>query len=77
MQKKSVLIAGRHSTSISLEEEFFAALKNIAQEQKISLNQLITKIDSERKTENLSSALRLYVLSYYQRQLANFSKKNG
>lgn len=77
MQKKSVLIAGRHSTSISLEDEFFEALKNIAQEQKISLNQLITKIDSERKTENLSSALRLYVLSYYQRQLANFSKKSG
>lgn len=77
MQKKSVLIAGRHSTSISLEDEFFEALKNIAQEQKISLNQLITKIDSERETENLSSALRLYVLSYYQRQLANFSKKSG
>ncbi len=77
MQKKSVLIAGRHSTSISLEEEFFAALKNIAQDQKISLNQLITKIDSERKTDNLSSALRLYVLFYYQQQLANYAKKNG
>lgn len=77
MQKKSVLIAGRHSTSISLEEEFFSALKNIAQEQKISLNQLITQIDSERKTGNLSSALRLYVLFYYQQQLANYAKKNG
>ena len=30
MLKKSVIIAGRHSTSISLEEEFFTELKLIA-----------------------------------------------
>ena len=66
MIKKSVLIAGRHSTSISLEEEFFAELKEIAKQKKLSFNQLVTIIDSERKTENLSSALRLYVLNFYK-----------
>ena len=66
MLKKSVLIAGRHSTSISLEEEFFIELKKIAKQQNLSLNQLVTKIDSERTTENLSSALRLYVLNFYK-----------
>jgi predicted DNA-binding ribbon-helix-helix protein len=69
MKKKSVLIAGRHSTSISLEDEFFAELKNIASEQKISINQLITKIDSERTTSNLSSALRVYILDFYKSKL--------
>ena len=66
MIKKSVLIAGQHSTSISLEEEFFAELKNIAAQKNLSLNQLVTLIDSERTTENLSSALRLYVLQFYK-----------
>ncbi len=66
MLKKSVLIAGQHQTSISLEEEFFYELKNIAEQQNLSFNQLVTKVDSERTGENLSSALRLYVLAYYK-----------
>ena len=68
MQKKSVLIAGRHATSISLEKEFFEALHNIAAEQEMSLNQLITIIDSKRSSTNLCSALRVYVLKYYQQK---------
>ncbi len=71
MLKKSVLIAGQHSTSISLEEEFFEALQTIAHEQKMSLNQLITIVDSQRTTANLSSALRLYVLAYYKNKLTS------
>lgn len=66
MLKKSVLIAGKHSTSVSLEKEFFDELKNIAEKQNISLNQLVTIIDAQRETENLSSALRLYVLNFYK-----------
>lgn len=69
MLKKSVLIAGQHATSISLEEEFFAELQNIANEQNISLNKLITAIDGKRSTPNLSSAIRLYVLQYYKNKL--------
>lgn len=70
MQKKSVLIAGRHATSISLEKEFFEALHNITAEQEMSLNQLITIIDSKRSSTNLCSALRVYVLKYYQQKSA-------
>ncbi len=70
MRKKSVLIAGRHATSICLEDEFFEALQLIAAEQNISLNQLVTNIDKERSTSNLSSAIRLYILKYYQNKSA-------
>ena len=70
MIKKSVVIAGRHATSICLEKEFFEALQAIADERGISLNRLITQIDSERTTSNLCSALRLYVLKYYQQKSA-------
>ena len=69
MKKISVLIADQHATSISLENEFLVELRNIAAKQNISLNKLVTKIDSARKTENLSSALRVYVLQYYKNEL--------
>lgn len=60
MRKYSVMIAG-HRTSVSLEPEFYAALKRLAAEEGKSLSELITKIDADR-TGGLSSALRLYVL---------------
>ena len=73
MIKVSVLIAGRHATSISLEEEFFAELLNIAAEKKLSRNQLITLIDKTRTAENLSAAVRIYILQYYKSKLARLN----
>lgn len=58
--KRSVRIA-HHSTSISLEPEFWDELKSIAARQGVSLNDLIAQVDAAR-SGNLSSALRLYVL---------------
>ena len=60
MRKKSVVIAGRHQTSISLEDEFYAELAAIAKEKGVSINQLVTEIDSAREHENLSGACLLY-----------------
>ena len=58
--KRSVLIAG-HRTSISLEPEFWEALKTLAAERGQSVNDLVTEIDRDRAT-NLSSAIRVYIL---------------
>lgn len=66
MIKISVLIAGKHATSVSLEQEFYEALLDIATQEKQSLNQLITHIDENRRTENLSSAVRIYILKHFQ-----------
>lgn len=71
MRKRSVVIAGRHSTSITLEDEFMQELENIASMQKKTLNQLITEIDSERTSPNLSSAIRIYVLNTLKNRLEN------
>jgi predicted DNA-binding ribbon-helix-helix protein len=60
MRKHSVVIAG-HATSVSLEGEFWEALKAIAERQRTSLNALVAAIDGAR-TGNLSSALRVFVL---------------
>jgi len=69
MKKISVTIAGRHLTSITLEEEFYAELRQIAQERRLSLNALITEIDAIRTHQNLCSALRVYVLEYLKQKL--------
>jgi len=64
MKKRSVLIAG-HPTSVSLEEEFWEALKGLAQARGVSVNALIEEIDSTRRG-NLSSAIRVHVLNAVQ-----------
>ena len=70
MKKFSARIAGQHTTSISLEEEFYQVLTAIAQEQNIPVNALITEIDKNRTTTNLSSAIRLYILQYLQQKIS-------
>jgi predicted DNA-binding ribbon-helix-helix protein len=63
--KRSIMI-NNHKTSVSLEDEFWSALKEIAQQRNQKLSALIAFIDSERTTGNLSSALRLFVLDQYR-----------
>ncbi len=60
IRKRSVTIAG-HKTSLSLEEIFWRALKEIASADGTPLNALIENIDRERGG-NLSSAVRVFVL---------------
>jgi predicted DNA-binding ribbon-helix-helix protein len=60
-KKRSVTIAG-HATSVTLEEPFWTALKDAAKAQGTSLQNLIAQIDEQRGENNLSSALRLFVL---------------
>ena len=67
-KKRSVVIAG-HKTSVSLEPDFWDAIKEIAGERGISVNQIIRDIDSGHEG-NLSSAIRLYVLRHYRARAA-------
>ena len=64
-EKHSVIIAG-HSTSVSLEPEFWSALRQIAKSEGLSAAALLEKIDAERGERNLSSAARVYVLNRLQ-----------
>lgn len=58
--KYSVAIDG-HRTSVSLEPEFWQALKTIAAARRESLSALVSEVDRTRQG-NLSSALRVFVL---------------
>ena len=62
--KRSIVIAG-HKTSVSLEDAFWRGLKDIATSRRMTLSDLVGSINSERKHGNLSSAIRLFVLSHY------------
>ena len=62
--KRSVVIDG-HKTSVSLEDAFWTDLKNIAHDRQLTLSELIGKIEATRAQNNLSSAIRLFVLHHF------------
>jgi predicted DNA-binding ribbon-helix-helix protein len=59
--KRSIVIDG-HKTSIRLEEPFWLELDEIAESRNVTLSSLVEAIDAGRHRDNLSSALRLFVL---------------
>ena len=65
--KKRSLILNGHNTSVSLEDLFWSELKNIATEQELSINELVTKIDDSRNFEvsGLATELREFVLKHH------------
>ena len=67
--KRSVVVDG-HKTSVSLEDAFWSSLKDIAARRGLSLSMQIAAIDQHRRTSNLSSAIRLFVLDYFKTRAA-------
>ena len=67
--KRSITLGGR-KTSISLEDAFWGALKEIAGGRDVTLSDLIAIIDADRQHNNLSSAIRQFVLSFYRDRIA-------
>jgi predicted DNA-binding ribbon-helix-helix protein len=63
--KRSVTIAG-HKTSVTLEDMFWSALREIASFRHDTVGDLIDEIDSTRRGANLSSHIRIFVLDYYR-----------
>ncbi|MCZ8313390.1 ribbon-helix-helix domain-containing protein [Phreatobacter sp.] len=63
--KRSIVVEG-HKTSVSLEDEFWNALKEIAAERRETLSELVGQIDGGRTHGNLSSSIRLFVLQHFR-----------
>ena len=68
IKKRSIIIA-RHKTSVSVEDEFWASLREIAKGRGENLSQVIAAINADRGLANLSSAIRLFVLRHYRGQV--------
>ena len=64
---KRSLTLHQHRTSVTLEDEFWNAFRDIAAREDRALNDLASEIDAARGLDTgLASAIRLYVLAYYQ-----------
>jgi len=58
--KRSIFING-HKTSVSLEDEFWRGLHEVARRNNVPVPSLVEQIDQERNNINLSSAIHVFV----------------
>jgi predicted DNA-binding ribbon-helix-helix protein len=64
--KRSLTLRG-HRTSVSLEDAFWRAFRDIAAARDMPINALAAEIDEGRDIEvGLASAIRVYVLDWYR-----------
>lgn len=67
--KRSLTLKG-HRTSVSLEDEFWRAFRDIAEEKQQPINALAADIDVARDPETgLASAIRVFILNWYRDRL--------
>ena len=78
-----LLVISSLKTSVSMENEFWESLKEIARGRGMTVSELVGIIDSTRINGNLSSTLRLFVLDFdrskgsSELQLANAPASNA
>ena len=65
VRKHSIYI-NRRKSSVSLEDDFWFGLLDIAAVKKTTVPALVARIDHNRKTVNLSSAIRMFVFRYFK-----------
>ncbi|SNR71291.1 ribbon-helix-helix domain-containing protein [Puniceibacterium sediminis] len=64
--KRSLTLRG-HRTSVSLEDAFWAAFRDIAATEDKPINQLAAEIDAAREPDvGLASAIRVFVLARFR-----------
>lgn len=65
--KRSFKIRG-HRTSLSLEQPFWDALRDIADRENVPLSKLVADVDTMRdaNTSGLSGAVRVFILQHYR-----------
>jgi len=67
---KHTVVVKKRKTSISLEDDFWQGLHEIARLRGVSLSRLINRIDADRQFTNLSSAIRLFVFRFFREEQA-------
>ena len=63
--KRSVNVDG-HRTSVSLEDEFWDGLREVARHKNLTVSALVATIASGRDRNNLSSEIRVFVLNHFR-----------
>ncbi|QDY69179.1 ribbon-helix-helix domain-containing protein [Qingshengfaniella alkalisoli] len=74
--KKHSLSLRGHQTSVTLEDEFWTAFRDIAKEQGQPINALAAQIDASRGMDmGLATAIRLFVLAYFRDKCDSLSSE--
>ncbi|WP_292290504.1 ribbon-helix-helix domain-containing protein [Marivita sp.] len=64
--KRSLTLRG-HRTSVSLEDAFWRAFREIAEDRNMPINALAAEIDEARDMDvGLASAIRVFILVHYR-----------
>lgn len=71
---KNVIVNERR-TSMRLDRETWMSLTDICLREKVSIHDLCSKIDTIRGKAGLSSATRLFVLTYFRYILSKYEKE--
>tara|TARA_Y100000992_G_scaffold202319_1_gene138013 strand:- start:266 stop:481 length:216 start_codon:yes stop_codon:yes gene_type:complete len=66
--KRTIKIDG-HVTSVFLETEFWQEILKLSKKKNTTPDKIISTIDKNKNTSNLSSAIRLYILNHLKSQL--------
>ncbi len=70
---KNVIVNGRR-TSMRLDRETWMSLADICLREKVTIHELCSKIDTIKGHSGLSSATRLFVLTYFRYILSKYEK---
>ena len=63
--KHSIILNG-HKTSVSLEDQFWDSLREIAAAENMAVSTLVERIDRTRTGHNLSTSVRVFVLAHFR-----------
>jgi predicted DNA-binding ribbon-helix-helix protein len=74
--KRSIVLDG-HKTSVSLENEFWDGLREIAISENTPLAVLVRQIDQDRDSCNLSSSIRVFVFNRFRARHDSGQARNG
>ena len=70
---KNVIVNGRR-TSMRLDRETWISLNDICEREGITIHDLCSKLDRARERSGLSSATRLFVLTYFRSKLNKYEE---
>ena len=59
------IIRNGYKSSVSLEDQFWDCLREIAKRKMLTISKLVEEIAHRPDIDNLSSAIRVFVLEYY------------
>ena len=71
LESRNVTVGARR-TSMRLEPEMWDALESIARSEGMTLNTLCTQIDQRRREVGLTSATRVFIISYFRQLVRRY-----